>query len=89
MNAGCKAAAQAAGEHRAYVLREAAFLLDCRVWPPEIAARLGYQDVASLRTTLMRWRERELADRFRADRWDPDVEGRTYAISAHGKRRAA
>lgn len=55
---------------REHVITEARHLLDGGIWPPVIAERLGYKDVPSMRESLRRWQEWELADRLHRERWD-------------------
>ena len=58
-------------ERRDMVLEETEHLLDAGVWPPEIAARLGYKDVESLRTAVRSWGADHLRVRLLRERWDP------------------
>lgn len=68
---------------RQEVIEETAFLLDSGVWPPQIATRLGYKNLDSLRDTFIRWGLRDLEYRLQPSVWDPDVAGKTYRTNQH------
>jgi hypothetical protein len=56
-------------ERRDMILEETEHLLDAGVWPPEIAARLGYVDVEGLQEAVRKWSP-ELRERLKRERWD-------------------
>lgn len=58
---------------REAVIADTAHLLDGGEWPPRIATRLGYHDIAELRRSLRRWGQTKLADRLQSSNWDPDT----------------
>lgn len=51
-------------ERQARIAREAQHLLDLKIWPEEIAARLGYAKAGNLSTVLKKWGYVTLGERF-------------------------